>query len=81
MCDIMAMGLLYELTLWSYVCAGFRFNGFVTKTQSFSMDGHNRTNIISGVGHPRSDSIVMLVLCTVAVQWLGHRHCTTSPSE
>jgi hypothetical protein len=27
---------------------------------------HYRTNIISGVGHPRTDSVVPLVLCTVA---------------
>jgi hypothetical protein len=29
------------------------------------MDDHYRTNIISGVGHPRSDSVVQLVLCMV----------------
>jgi hypothetical protein len=28
---------------------GFGSNGFVTKMQSFPMDGHYRTNIISGV--------------------------------
>ena len=28
--------------------------------------GHYRTNIISGVGHPRLDSVVPLVLCMVA---------------
>ena len=66
MCGIMAMGLLYELTLWS-VCVGegFGSNGFVTKMQPFPMDGHHRMDIISSVGHPRSDSIVLLVLRTV----------------
>ena len=34
------------------VCVGFGSNGFVTKTQSFPMDGHYRTDIISGVGSP-----------------------------
>ena len=59
------------------VYMGFGSNGFVTKTQSFPMDGHYKMDIISGVGHPRSDLVVLLVLCTVAMQWLGHRHCTT----
>ena len=27
--------------------------------------GHYRTNIINGVGHPRSDSVVSLVLYTI----------------
>jgi hypothetical protein len=30
--------------------------------QSFPMDGHYRTNVNSGVGHLRLDSIVLLVL-------------------
>jgi hypothetical protein len=58
------------------VCVSFGFNGFVTKAQPFPMVGHNRIDIISGVGHPRLDSLVPLVLCMVAVQWLWHRHCT-----
>jgi hypothetical protein len=29
------------------------------------MDGHYRIDVVSGVGHPRSDSVVPLVLCTV----------------
>ena len=53
------------------VCVGFGSNGFVTKTQSFSMDGHYKTNIISGVGYPRSDSVMSLVLCTVASNGWG----------
>jgi hypothetical protein len=43
----------------------------VTKVQSFPMDGHYRTNIISGVGHPRLDSVVPLVLCTIPYSGWG----------
>ena len=48
------------------VCVGFGLNGFVTKTQPFPMDGYSKMDIISGVSYPRSDSIVLLVLCMVA---------------
>jgi hypothetical protein len=41
---------------------GFGSNGFVIKTQSFPMDGHYWMDVISGVGHLRSDSVVLLVL-------------------
>jgi hypothetical protein len=63
MCGIMAMGLLYGLALWSIcvcVCGrrGFESNSFVIKMQSFPMDSHYRTNVISGVGHLRLDSVV-----------------------
>jgi hypothetical protein len=46
------------------VCGGggFGSNDFLTKMQPFLMDGHYRTDIISGVGYPRSDSVVPLVL-------------------
>jgi hypothetical protein len=47
------------------VWGGFGSNGFVIKMQPFPMDGHYRTDIISSVGHPRSDSVVPLVLHTV----------------
>ena len=50
-----------------YVCVGFESIGFVTKTQPFPMDGHYKTDIISGVGPPRSNSVVLLVLCMVAM--------------
>ena len=53
------------------VCVGFGSNGFMTKAQPFPMDGHYRTDVISGVGNPRLDLVVPLVLCTVAVQYLG----------
>ena len=45
---------------------GFGSNGFVIKVQQFSIVGHYRKNIISGVGHPMSDSVMLLVLCMVA---------------
>jgi hypothetical protein len=35
------------------------------------MEGHYRTNIINGVGHPRSDSVVHPVLCTVVYNGCG----------
>ena len=35
------------------------------------MGGHYRTYIINGVGHPRSNSVVPLVLCTVAYNIWG----------
>ena len=50
---------------------GFGSNGFVTKTQLFPMDSHYRTNVISGVGHPRLDSVVSLVLRTVCCAMAG----------
>jgi hypothetical protein len=50
---------------------GFGSNGFITKAQLFSMDGHYETDITSGVGHPRLDSIVPLVSYTVACNDLG----------
>jgi hypothetical protein len=33
--------------------------------------GHYRLDIISGVGHPRSDSVMPLVLCTVTCNGCG----------
>jgi hypothetical protein len=49
--------------------------------QPFLMDGYYRTDVISGVGHPGLNLVVLLVLRTVCfVQLLGHWHCTTGPS-
>jgi hypothetical protein len=53
------------------VCGGFGSNDFVIKMQSFPIDGHYRMNVISGVGHPRSDSVVLLVLCMVCCTMIG----------
>jgi hypothetical protein len=64
----------YELTIqvsfMANVCffffweggGGFGSNGFVIKMQPFPVDGHYKMDVISGVGHPRSDSVVPLVL-------------------
>jgi hypothetical protein len=49
----------------------FGSNGFVTKMQPFPMDDHYRTDIISCVGHLRSESVVALVLCMVACNGWG----------
>jgi hypothetical protein len=35
------------------------------------MGGHYRKEIISSVGYPRSDSVVLLVLCTIAYNIQG----------
>jgi hypothetical protein len=59
------------------MCVGFGSNGFMNKVQPFPMNGHYKTDIISGVGHSRSDLFVMLVLYTVVMQWQRHQHCTT----
>jgi hypothetical protein len=53
--------------------AGFGSNGFVTKMRPFPMDGHYMMDVISGVGHPRSDLIVPLVLHTVCCAMAGAR--------
>jgi hypothetical protein len=47
------------------VLGDFGSNDFVIKTQLFPMDGHYKMDIISGVGHPRLDLVVPLVLCTI----------------
>jgi hypothetical protein len=38
---------------------------------SFPMDGHYRMDVISGVGHPRPDLIVLLVLHTIYYTMAG----------
>jgi hypothetical protein len=43
---------------------GLRFN-FCFVASVALIDSHCRTNIISGVGHLRSNSVLPLVLCTV----------------
>jgi hypothetical protein len=53
------------------VGVGFGSNGFVTKAQPFLIGGHYRTNIISDVGHLRSDLVMLLLLCTVACNGWG----------
>jgi hypothetical protein len=51
--------------------AGFESNGFVTKVQTFPMDDHYKMDIISGVGHLRSDSVMPLVLYKVVCNGWG----------
>ena len=71
-CSIMAMGLLYRLhTMVKCVCMGYRSNSFVTKAHPLPIDGHYRTYIISGVGYPRSNSVVLLLLCIVVCNGWG----------
>ena len=67
------MGLLYRLhNMVKCVCVeGFGSNGFVTKVLSFPMDGHYRMDIISGVGHPKSNLAMPLVLCMIACNGWG----------
>jgi hypothetical protein len=57
------------------VCEGFGSNGFVNKAQLFPIDGHYRADIISDVDNSRSNSIVPLVLCMIAMQYPGHWYC------
>jgi hypothetical protein len=66
------MGLLYRLNyMLKCVCyMGLGSNGcFVTGVAL--TDGHYKTNIISDVGHPKSESIVPLVLYMVAYNIRG----------
>jgi hypothetical protein len=57
--------------VWGEGEEGFGFNAFVTKMQSFLMDGHYRIDVISGVSHLRSDLVVPLVLRTVCCEMIG----------
>ena len=53
------VSFMVNVCVWG---GGFGSNSFVTKMQHFPVNGYYRTNVISGVGHPRSDSVVLLVL-------------------
>ena len=61
MCGVMAMGILYRLDyMVKYVCyMGFGSNGCFMVGIALT-GGHYRTYIISGLGHPRLDSAVLL---------------------
>ena len=50
---------------------GFGSNGFVIKVQPFLMDDHYEMDIISGVGHLRSELVMPLMLCMVACNGWG----------
>ena len=60
--------LIVQVNFMVNVCVlggGFGSNSFVTKAQLFPMDGYYKMNIISSVGHPRTNLVVLLMLCTV----------------
>jgi hypothetical protein len=66
-CSIMAIGLLYILVLWSNVSVLYKpWIQWLLVAGVALMGSHYRTNIISGVGHLRLDSVVLPVLCTIA---------------
>ena len=71
-CSIIVMGLLYRFDdMVKCVCyMGFGSNGYFMADTTL-MGDHYRTNIISGVDHPMSNSIVPLVLCTVVYNIRG----------
>jgi hypothetical protein len=72
MCGKMAMSLLYKFSdVVKHVCyIGLGFNGFFM-TGVTLMGGHYRTDIISSVGYLRLESVMPLVLCTVAYNIRG----------
>ena len=73
--SIMVMGLLYGLNdMVKCVCSiGLGSNGcFMAEA---ALMGHYKMEIISGVGYPRLDSVMPLVLCSV--QYPRHRCCIT----
>jgi hypothetical protein len=82
MCSITAMNLLYRLhTMIKSVCMGFGSNGFVTKAQSFTMDGRYKMDIITWCGPPEVglDCVTNVMYCNV--QWLWHRRCILVPRD
>ena len=65
-CGIMAM-----LALWSNMWIIGPWIQWLFVASAALTDGHYRTDIIRSVGHPRSDSVVALVLCTVVCNGWG----------
>jgi hypothetical protein len=72
MYGIMVMDLLHMLILCQMcVCyMGLGSNGCFMASVALT-GGHYRMDIISGVGHPRSDSVVPLMLCMVTYNIWG----------
>jgi hypothetical protein len=62
----MAMGLLYMLPLWSNAYVMWPWIQWLFVAGAALTSSQYKTNIINGMGHPRSDSVVPLVLCMVA---------------
>jgi hypothetical protein len=70
--SIIVMSLLYRLNdmvKYVYYMGPGSNSCFVTGVAL--MGGHYRTDIINGIGYPRSDSVLPLVLCTVAYNIQG----------
>jgi hypothetical protein len=67
-CGIMAMGLLYMLVLWS-ICVYYT-GLWIHWSRDHNATIHNdlvtigRTSLV-GVGHPRLDLVMPLMLCTI----------------
>jgi hypothetical protein len=55
---------------------GLGSSGFCDQQSHCQMVSHYMMDIISRVGHSRSDSVGLLMV-DGSVQWLGHRHCIT----
>jgi hypothetical protein len=60
------MGLLYMLTLWSNECVIWTLDPMVVLWLAALTGGYYRIDIISGVGHLMSNSVMPLVFCTIA---------------
>jgi hypothetical protein len=60
-------GLTIHVSFYGQMCVLYGpWIQWLFVTGATLMGGHYRTVIISNVDHPRSDSVVSLVLCTVA---------------
>jgi hypothetical protein len=58
--------------IWLNVCVIWTLDPMVVFVTSAALMGsHYKTNIISSVGHPRSDLVVPLVLCMVVYNIWG----------
>ena len=74
-CEIMVIGLLYRLHFMVNVCVGgLGSSGFCDQCSHCQMIGHYRTYITISVGHPRLESVKLLVV-DGSIQWLGHQYC------
>jgi hypothetical protein len=72
MCGVMAMSLLYMLEFYGQMCELYGpWIQWLFVAGAALMGGHYRIDIISGVGHPRLDSVIPLVLYTIAYNGWG----------
>jgi hypothetical protein len=81
-CGITTMSLLYRLdNMVKCVCyMVLRSNGCFMANAALT-SSHFRTDIISGMGHPRSNLVVLLVLCTVAYNIWGNNVVLQVPQD